>query len=51
MNALRNAALGASAWPDIGMCTLLSIVYAVLGGVLLRAFLRLARERATLGLT
>jgi hypothetical protein len=33
------------------MCTLLSIVYAVLGAVLLRAFLRLARERATLGLT
>ena len=51
MSALRNAALGASAWPDIAMCTLLSIVYAVIGGVLLRAFLRLARERATLGLT
>ena len=51
MSALRNAALGTSAWPDIGMCVLLSIVYAVLGGVLLKAFLRLARERATLGLT
>ena len=51
MNALRNAALGTSAWPDIAMCTLLSIVYAVLGGLLLKAFLRLARERATLGLT
>ena len=51
MSALRNAALGDSAWPDIGMCVLLSIIYAVLGGVLLKAFLRLARERATLGLT
>ena len=51
MNALRNAALGTSAWPDIAMCTALSIVYAVLGGLLLKAFLRLARERATLGLT
>jgi len=51
MSALSNAALGASAWPDIGMCVLLSIIYAVLGGVLLKAFLRLARERATLGLT
>jgi len=33
------------------MCVLLSVIYAVLGGVLLKAFLRLARERATLGLT
>ena len=51
MSALRNAALGTSAWPDVGMCVLLSVIYAVLGGVLLKAFLRLARERATLGLT
>jgi ABC-2 type transport system permease protein len=51
MSALRNAALGSSAWPDIAMCTVLSIVYAVIGGLLLKAFLRLARERATLGLT
>jgi ABC-2 type transport system permease protein len=51
MNALRNAALGGSAWPDIAMCTVLSVVYALIGGLLLKAFLRLARERATLGLT
>ncbi len=51
MNALRNAALGDPAWPDIAMCTVLSVVYGLLGGLLLKAFLRLARERATLGLT
>ena len=31
--------------------TPLGIVYAIIGGLLLKTFLRLARERATLGLT
>lgn len=51
MSALREAATGSSAWDDIAMCVLLSVVYAALGAALLRVFLRLARERATLGLT
>jgi ABC-2 type transport system permease protein len=51
IRAIRDAALGAgSAWPEIGMCLLLGAVYLVLGGVLLRNFERLARQRATLSL-
>jgi ABC-2 type transport system permease protein len=51
IRAIRDAALGGgSAWPEIGMCLLLGAVYLVLGGVLLRNFERLARQRATLSL-
>jgi hypothetical protein len=51
MAALRDAALGASPWDDVAMCVGLSVVYAVVGLVLLRWFLRAARRNATLGLT
>ena len=52
MNALRESALGTgSPWGDVGMCVLLSVVYCVLGAVLLRYFLRSARRRGTLSLT
>ena len=51
MTAIREAALGGSAWPEIGMCVGLGVVYLVLGSVALRNFERLARSRATLSLT
>ncbi|HEY7729674.1 MAG TPA: ABC transporter permease [Gaiellaceae bacterium] len=52
MDAIRDAALGSgSAWPAIGMCVVLGIVYFLLGAVCLRNFERLARQRATLSLT
>jgi ABC-2 type transport system permease protein len=51
INAIRDAALGGgSAWPEIGMCLLLGVVYLALGSVLLRNFERMARQRATLSL-
>jgi ABC-2 type transport system permease protein len=52
MNALRDATLGTgSPWDDVAMCLVLSVVYAVVGVVLLRVFLRSARRRGTLALT
>ncbi|MBA2295089.1 MAG: ABC transporter permease [Actinobacteria bacterium] len=51
MTAIREAALGGSAWVEIGMCIGLGIVYLALGSVALRNFERLARSRATLSLT
>jgi ABC-2 type transport system permease protein len=51
VRAVREAALGGSAWPEIGMCALLGIVYVALGALCLRNFERLARQRATLSLT
>jgi ABC-2 type transport system permease protein len=52
MNALRHATLGTgSPWADIGMCGLLSVAYATLGGLVLRTFLTSARRHATLALT
>jgi len=51
MTAIREAALGGSAWLEIGMCVGLGLVYLVLGSVALRNFERLARSRATLSLT
>ena len=51
MNALRDAALGGSAWDDVAMCLALSVVYGAIGAVLLRVFLRSARAKATLALT
>jgi ABC-2 type transport system permease protein len=50
VRALRAAALGGNAWPDIGMCALLTVVYLLLGVGSLRHFERLARSRATLRL-
>jgi ABC-2 type transport system permease protein len=52
MEAIRDAALGSgSAWPEIGMCVVLGVVYFLLGAVCLQNFERLARQRATLSLT
>lgn len=51
IEAIRHAALGGgSAWPGIGMCALLGVLYLALGAVCLRNFERLARRRATLSL-
>jgi ABC-2 type transport system permease protein len=50
INALREAAIEGNAWPEIGMCLVLSAVYLVIGHFALRHFERLARERATLAI-
>jgi ABC-2 type transport system permease protein len=52
MRALRHATLGTgSPWTDIGMCAALTLVYLLIGALMLRLFLRAARVNATLGLT
>jgi ABC-2 type transport system permease protein len=51
INAIREAALGGSAWAETGMCVALGVVYLYLGSIALRNFERLARSRATLSLT
>ena len=52
IEAIRDAALGgSSAWPEIGMCAALGVVYLALGTIFLPNFERLARQRATLALT
>lgn len=50
VRALREAALGGNAWPDIAMCLVLGAVYLVIGHFCLRYFEKLARERATLAI-
>lgn len=49
--AIREAALGGTPWPDIGMCVLVSAVYLVVASACLHLFERLARSRATLRLS
>jgi len=49
--ALIHAADGQSAWPQIGMCLLLSAAYVLVALPCLAWFERLARERATLRLS
>src|SRR4029079_7964800 len=51
MRAIRDAAFGGDAWPEIALCAALGIVYVLLGALALRNFERLARDRATLSLT
>jgi ABC-2 type transport system permease protein len=52
MRALSDTAFASgSPFVDIGMCLLLSVVYTVLGALLLGRFLESARRRATLSLT
>jgi ABC-type polysaccharide/polyol phosphate export permease len=51
VRAIRHAALGGSAWGEIGMCAVLGLVYLALGALCMRNFERLARQRATLSLT
>jgi ABC-2 type transport system permease protein len=49
--AIREAALGGTPWPDMGMCLVLSAVYLVIGGSCLVAFEYVARARGSLRLT
>ncbi len=49
--ALVHASLGRNAWPQIGMCLLLSSVYVLIALPCLAWFERLARDRATLRLS
>jgi ABC-2 type transport system permease protein len=51
MRAIRESAVGGSPLAAIAMCLALSACYAVIAIVCLRAFERLARNRATLALT
>jgi ABC-2 type transport system permease protein len=49
--AMKEAALGGNAWPEIGMCLVVSLAYLVIATVCLNAFERVARSRASLRLT
>lgn len=51
MRAIREAALGGNAWPEIALCAGLGAVYLALGALALANVERLARSRATLALT
>jgi ABC-2 type transport system permease protein len=51
MRAIREATVGGSPLSALAMCVALSACYAAIAAVCLRAFERLARERATLALT
>ena len=51
MRAVREAAFGGDAWPEMAVCVSLGLVYLGLGALALRNFERLARSRATLSLT
>ena len=51
MLSLRRAAVGGDVLPALGMCLLLTVLYAAIAAVSLRWFERLARTRATLALT
>ena len=51
VRAIREAALGGTPWPDIGMTLLLGGVYLALGATFLRHFEVRARRAATLSLT
>ncbi len=51
VHAIRDAALGGTPWPDIGMTLALGLAYLAAGTVFLRHFEVAARRRATLSLT
>lgn len=51
IRAMREAALGGSPWPDIGMCLVLAAVYLLIAGTCLIAFEYVARARGSLRLT
>jgi ABC-2 type transport system permease protein len=51
MRAIRESTVGGSPLSALAMCIALSACYAAIAAVCLRAFERLARERATLALT
>src|SRR5206468_2446269 len=48
VRAIRDAALGGSPWPDIGMTLLLGLVYVGIAAVFIRHFEVAARRQATL---
>ena len=49
--AIKEAALGPSPWPSIGMCFVVSAAYFAVGTVCLQWFVRVARSRGSLKLT
>jgi ABC-2 type transport system permease protein len=51
IRAIRQAALGGTPLPDLGICCALGAGYAVLGILLVETVLRSARRTATLSLT
>jgi ABC-2 type transport system permease protein len=51
MRAMRDAALGGSAWAEIALTLALGVVYVGLAIIFLRYFERRARAAATLALT
>jgi ABC-2 type transport system permease protein len=51
VRAIREAALGGSPWPDVGMTLALGALYLALGALFLRYFEVAARRNATLALT
>jgi ABC-2 type transport system permease protein len=51
MRAIREAALGGSPLPDIGMCAALGAGYTLFGVLIVGRLLESARARATLSLT
>jgi ABC-2 type transport system permease protein len=51
VQGIREAALGGTPWPDIGMTLALGAAYLVLGALFLRYFEVAARKHATLSLT
>jgi ABC-2 type transport system permease protein len=51
VRAIREAALGGTPWPDIGITLGLALAYLVIGSAFLRYFEFLSRQRATLSLT
>jgi ABC-2 type transport system permease protein len=51
VRAIREAALGGTPWPDVGMTLALGAAYLVLGAIFLRYFEVAARKHATLSLT
>ena len=51
VEAIRDASLGGSPWPDLARCVALGLAYAVVGAALARYMVRAAREQATLALS
>ena len=51
VQAIREAAIGGTPWPDVGMTISLGLAYLAIGAVCLRHFETAARRHATLSLT
>jgi ABC-2 type transport system permease protein len=51
MRAIREAAIGGSSLPDVGVCAGIGAAYTLIGVLVLGRLLHAARERATLALT